>query len=552
MLHSTLSLVRLRRCFCLLAGLMTSAAYEFRHYGVDTTIKPGSLLLTMLVKNEADHLRRSLPEWAKVADYWVVGLDDNNTDTSDQIIKEHLGHLPGEILIVNFDGMGPTWSKLLELGLKKYPKATHGILADADFVPLNTFDKRQLDTRCSKHMFTVTTANHNNNRRLDWIYRNIPGAVVKRRTHQALEVPELTECPAVDSKGQPLSQTLIDLVVEEHTGGYQDRTPGKQERYINWLLADLDDYPEDGRTLYYLGMAKYEQFMRENQKPQNVIEESIGYFKRRIAIPDSKTSYFEERWFAMLKLGEIYERFYNDYAESMKYYQQAVDLDPERADGWFYVGQNYRLTGRNKEAFEKLKRGASLSMPERSLFQWMDLYSCLRHLELLRAAYPQLSELDFQDLVVTSRSSDEVINNCRGPQQQEGREYRKAVDEALPAARKVHDAKRQAQAKQQAKEREELAKKQAKARPVEEAIKAGMAGIQDMAEQARDSVGKIGQQSMSMDDVSVPLFTTIAVAMGFAMLVGGCKPTNALLATMMLGYIFIGLNYMGFSVVKRS
>jgi len=94
---------------------------------------------------------------------------------------------------------------------------------------------------------------------MDWIYRNIEGAKVERRTHQTVIVPELKECPATDSQGNQISSTLIDLVIQEKQGGYQDRTPGKQERYIGWLMKDLKEYPEDGRTLYYLGMAYYEK-----------------------------------------------------------------------------------------------------------------------------------------------------------------------------------------------------------------------------------------------------------------------------------------------------
>jgi hypothetical protein len=54
----------------------------------------------MLVKNEAENLRRTLPQWAKVIDYWIVGVDDANSDDSVSVIKRYLGHIPGEIVIV--------------------------------------------------------------------------------------------------------------------------------------------------------------------------------------------------------------------------------------------------------------------------------------------------------------------------------------------------------------------------------------------------------------------------------------------------------------------
>ena len=72
-------------------------------------------------------------------------------------------------------------------------------------------------------------------RNMDWIYRNIPGAKVERRTHQSLSVPE--------QPGQSIYQTLIDLEVQEYEGGYQDRTGNKSARYLQWLHKDLEEMP---------------------------------------------------------------------------------------------------------------------------------------------------------------------------------------------------------------------------------------------------------------------------------------------------------------------
>jgi hypothetical protein len=50
----------------------------------------------MLIKNEAFHLERSLPKWAPLIDYWIIGVDDKNTDNSEEIIDKYLGHIPGQ------------------------------------------------------------------------------------------------------------------------------------------------------------------------------------------------------------------------------------------------------------------------------------------------------------------------------------------------------------------------------------------------------------------------------------------------------------------------
>ena len=40
------------------------------------TRRPGTLLLTILIKNEAEHLKRTLPIWATLADYWIIGVGE--------------------------------------------------------------------------------------------------------------------------------------------------------------------------------------------------------------------------------------------------------------------------------------------------------------------------------------------------------------------------------------------------------------------------------------------------------------------------------------------
>ncbi len=48
--------------------------------------------------------------------YFLMCPDDANTDDSEAVIKRHLGHIPGQIVVVHFDGIGPTWTKLVDIG----------------------------------------------------------------------------------------------------------------------------------------------------------------------------------------------------------------------------------------------------------------------------------------------------------------------------------------------------------------------------------------------------------------------------------------------------
>jgi hypothetical protein len=323
-----------------------------------------------------------------------------------------------------------------------------------------------------------------------------------------VEVPSL---PA-----QEVYQTLVDLHVVEREGGYQDRTPGKMERYLGFLEGDLAELPGDPRSLYYVGYAYYDLFSQTSRAwerlpardktqspaarrplaaadwrafvptdaapgaphtatlngaalrvaplarnhrlavafqslprlPESAadlahvpaawlrlpdgnparygdvlnayrwmyLEMAVRFFVLRahsavLHVPDALLDAApaaapaagvhsaaasrnelvagegnaEERWFAMLKLGEIFERFYAQWPVAEHWYNACVRLDRERADAFFYVGQHYRLHGDHARAAAVLQHAAQLPMPQRSLFQWFSLYQCVAPLELARA-----------------------------------------------------------------------------------------------------------------------------------------------------------------------
>jgi len=211
--------------------------------------------------------------------------------------------------------------------------------------------------------------------------------MVKRRVHQTVSVPA--------QPNQEVFQTMTSLVIQEHSGSYQDRTPGKMLRYISWLEKDLLDYPNDTRTLYYLGYSHFDIFLnsKRSQEDWDHLAQGVEYYKERVEFEGN----YEERWFSLLKLGEIYERFYNDFETAHYYYQKCSEMDPERADSFFYLGQWYRLRKRGREALPYLETAAALPTPERNLFHWHFLYNCLTKLEYARALDvvpdPSLEEL---------------------------------------------------------------------------------------------------------------------------------------------------------------
>ena len=117
------------------------------------------------------------------------------------------------------------------------------------------------------------------------------------------------------------------------------------------------------------------------------------------------TGNLEERWFTMLKLGEINERYYNNWNEAERWYLECTKNDSARADPFFYLGQHFRLVGAPERALGYLESAASLPVPERSLFLWHFLYNCLSKVEYARA----VAMIDPSD---TSVDQEKIVNQA--------------------------------------------------------------------------------------------------------------------------------------------
>ena len=280
--------------------------------------------------------------------------------------------------------MGTTWSVLVNKGVELYPQATHGIMADADFCPLQTkFDKRELKLTEWKHTFTVKEHKTGNTRTLDWIYRNKPGVKVTRRTHQTIEVP-------VEGDQQLVAASTVSLLVEERQGGYQDRSGKKHERYLAFLEADLLDYPNDPRTLLYLGNAHYEIFTAHRENPNEKdwehLKLGLDAFKRRYELDDS-----EQSWNCRLRSAEIYVRYFRNWKMGEKLYLELIKQDPHRVEPYIFIGNYYRNNYNEKKKLEDIQKSkkylmkaSKMQIPQRELFMNIYMYNCLAKLELAK------------------------------------------------------------------------------------------------------------------------------------------------------------------------
>lgn len=63
----------LRNCLLLVTSFILASCAELQSNEAGQRV-PGTLLLNILTMNEAQNLDRTLPIWAEIIDYWIIGI----------------------------------------------------------------------------------------------------------------------------------------------------------------------------------------------------------------------------------------------------------------------------------------------------------------------------------------------------------------------------------------------------------------------------------------------------------------------------------------------
>jgi glycosyltransferase involved in cell wall biosynthesis len=89
---------------------------------------PVTVCLNMIVKNEAPVIRRCLDSVRPIIDHWVI-VDTGSTDGTQDIIREHLKDVPGELHERPWKDFAHNRSEALALAR---PLGGYSLIIDAD------------------------------------------------------------------------------------------------------------------------------------------------------------------------------------------------------------------------------------------------------------------------------------------------------------------------------------------------------------------------------------------------------------------------------------
>jgi glycosyltransferase involved in cell wall biosynthesis len=256
-----------------------------------------SICLNMIVRNEEGCIARCLGSARPLVSYWVI-CDTGSTDATRELIREALHGIPGEL----HQDQWRDFSHNRNLGLARARgKADYHLMIDADFT-VNVqagFDPASLSADGYRIGFEgdidwrVTRLVSD---RHDWSYRG--------RAHEYIHAPSaqlFSDLPAVS--------------LSHHADGGSG--PGRLEKYLNLLLQDHEEEPENARTVFYIAQtyADLGQF-----------DAAVQWYERRLTMGD----WGEEQWFAAYMMTRCKQALGRPWPEVLHSYLECYEMRPWR------------------------------------------------------------------------------------------------------------------------------------------------------------------------------------------------------------------------------
>eukprot|EP00903_Cladosiphon_okamuranus_P016556 g15273.t1 len=338
-----------------------------------------SLCLLLIVRDEEESLQKNLPLWRKVADCFVIGVDDRTTDRSVATIHDVIGDGTARfVFFFSFQDFAQARNAVLRSTAHNFPDCSHVIIADADWRPeLETIDKSELDFGHVSFPFLVWDHSGHTSRLVGWLLRFDEDLRFKYRVHEVL-----------DTRALPSKLVGWEVRVLESGSNWNanlHQHSRSSERFLFDLkLLEMDylDDPTDLHTLYYLGITTFAYLeslvgkgTHENTPElQALVAGGMSYLGQAIDLHgDMKNS--ELVWGSKRWLAYGYHFFIGDKEKAEAAYEACLDYDPARVDCVAFLSRLYLADGDLDAAWRKAKT-ALLHRPAAGVLTYFYTYEC--------------------------------------------------------------------------------------------------------------------------------------------------------------------------------
>jgi glycosyltransferase involved in cell wall biosynthesis len=312
-----------------------------------------TICLNMIVRNEAPVIRRCLESVRPLIDHWLV-VDTGSSDDTPDVVRETLDGVPGDLVQRPWKDFGHNRNEALDLGR---PHADYLLTIDADeeLVIPQDFVMPELDAG-GYEIRQEISGSEVVFYRIQLIRADLPWRWVGR-------VHEVLHCDA---------EAKVRRLPDVTNVGFYDSTrnvdrQAKFESDVRLLQLDLEERPDDPRTVFYLA-----QSLRDSGDPEG----ALRYFTKRVQLG----GWDEERWYAAFQTAAMAERLGRQHAIVLDAYLGAFALRPTRAEPLCELARYLRQSGDFALAYVYAAAAVTIDRPtsdilfiDDSIYRWRAL-----------------------------------------------------------------------------------------------------------------------------------------------------------------------------------
>ena len=299
------------------------------------------LQLVMIVKNGSNPLKNTLLAIKDYIDHWTI-LDTGSTDGSQDCIREILRDIPGNLYEEPFVDFEVSRNRSLELA---GTNCEYNIIIDDSYIVHGGAKLREiLKNNAENDAFSLIIKDENS------LYESTRITRTSKNLRFKYKVHELIIC-----KNNLLLNDKDIFITDDNDVKHQQRSSIRYGRDIEILLQEHKKYPKDTRIIFYiantyLSLGKY--------------DDSLLFYKKRIKL--AKENNEHELYMSSYRIGIIYD-FKKDWTNAEKYYMQAYNMRPFRAEPIYQIAKHYYKTNNLNKAEIFLSNLIKIQIPPISL-----------------------------------------------------------------------------------------------------------------------------------------------------------------------------------------
>lgn len=317
------------------------------------------ICLNMIVKDETKVIRRCLESAKPLIDYWVI-VDTGSTDGTQEMIREFMKDIPGELYERPWKNFGHNRNEALQLAKGK---ADYILFIDADDFFRIDPGFSMPDLKADSYLVPIEHGGMSHNRvqlirdkdSLNWKWVGV--------LHEAI------------SSSEPHSAEILKgVTIVISAGGFRSTDPQKFHKDAKVLEEALLEEPNNTRYVFYLA---------QSYRDAGELELALKNYEKRVAMG----GWEQEVFWSKLQSGMLQERLKMDPKTFVKTYYDAYHYRPTRAEPFFYLANYYRRSGNYAPGYLIASIGRKIPFPDDILFVDRWIYDYGLELEYAICAY---------------------------------------------------------------------------------------------------------------------------------------------------------------------